>query len=167
MKETELAWAAGFFDGEGCIHITGSFTTIIIGQTDKEPLQRFLEIVHPHNVCTIKKRNTPKDFYVIQASGESAINILHLLYPYLFLKRNKALEAINKRESWANKKAEQLIFTEGNKYEGIKDKSRAVAINNLKLQGHSFEYIGRCFGISRQRVHQIYKVIQLGKRRII
>jgi hypothetical protein len=47
IDREELAWAAGFFDGEGCFSYTnaGRFPMIRIGQTEREPLDRFHTVV--------------------------------------------------------------------------------------------------------------------------
>jgi hypothetical protein len=37
----ELAWAAGFFDGEGSVYFTGKYITLAITQADRRPLDRF------------------------------------------------------------------------------------------------------------------------------
>ena len=39
----ELAWAAGFFDGEGCFCFSeaGQYVCVSITQTEREPLDRF------------------------------------------------------------------------------------------------------------------------------
>lgn len=46
VSRKELTWAAGFFDGEGCLHINNQshqrrVPVLSIGQTDTEPLLRF------------------------------------------------------------------------------------------------------------------------------
>lgn len=43
MNREELAWAAGFFDGEGCFSYSksGQYVCVSIGQTVREPLERF------------------------------------------------------------------------------------------------------------------------------
>jgi hypothetical protein len=43
IEREELAWAAGFFDGEGCISYTqsGKYDMIRIGQCERLPLVRF------------------------------------------------------------------------------------------------------------------------------
>lgn len=51
VQSTELAWAAGFFDGEGNTRLEPSedrlrsYLRISIGQIDKEPLERFRRAV--------------------------------------------------------------------------------------------------------------------------
>src|ERR1700747_1796190 len=41
VPDTEIAWAAGFFDGEGCIGIYGYALRIDLTQARIEPLERF------------------------------------------------------------------------------------------------------------------------------
>ncbi len=52
MKQTDIAWAAGFTDGEGYIgfHSNRSFC-LIIGQKDRSPLDRFIEIFKIWKIC--------------------------------------------------------------------------------------------------------------------
>lgn len=37
----EIAWAAGFFDGEGSVYATGKYLVLAITQADRRPLERF------------------------------------------------------------------------------------------------------------------------------
>lgn len=56
MDDTELAWAAGFFDGEGCIWVRkpqkGSRSKVYmsVNQVDKRPLERFMLAVEVGNI---------------------------------------------------------------------------------------------------------------------
>jgi len=53
QNSSELAWAAGFFDGEGCVFIRtyqrksgpASYLSLSVSQTDRELLERFQEAV--------------------------------------------------------------------------------------------------------------------------
>lgn len=47
VNREELAWAAGFFDGEGCFSYTAKagFATVTIGQVDRRVLDRFQEAI--------------------------------------------------------------------------------------------------------------------------
>ena len=52
MSETELAWAAGFFDGEGCSHVARStkpnvspYVRLAVAQKERGPLFRFQDAV--------------------------------------------------------------------------------------------------------------------------
>ena len=53
MNREELAWAAGFFDGEGCFRLhTGKYAQIIVNQVHPEVLQRFHHAVHSLGILT-------------------------------------------------------------------------------------------------------------------
>lgn len=41
----ELAWAAGFFDGEGCITLSRGIPVVSIAQVERTPLERFMNAV--------------------------------------------------------------------------------------------------------------------------
>jgi hypothetical protein len=43
VDREDLAWAAGFFDGEGCFSFTDrtGYATVAVGQVEREPLERF------------------------------------------------------------------------------------------------------------------------------
>lgn len=141
MKREDIAWAAGFFDGEGSIIIRGTSTKISIGQKAREPLEHFIAIFKVSKIVLYQTKYKSQDytFYSIQMHGETALAILRLMLPYLIVKRNKALEALGKRKN---------IFT--------KDKKRIQLIFLLHSKGHSFTTIGKMLNISRQRAHKIY-----------
>lgn len=104
MKQSEIIWLAGLFDGEGCIHInrqrasarkdlkTDSFrlyAQITLGHL--ATLQRVQRIVgcgsvQPHTVSN-KKAN--KAWCWMSSAGDAA-NLLKLLRPYLFTKKAEA-----------------------------------------------------------------------------
>jgi hypothetical protein len=97
--EVELAWAAGFFDGEGCTSKRSSPQTgicIFIWQNDREVLDRF------RNAVGVGKVYGPYSFpsqhgrvnhqYAI-ANGNS-ITVLDQLFPFLSsIKREQAIKA--------------------------------------------------------------------------
>jgi hypothetical protein len=96
-RQTELAWAAGFFDGEGHIAIhrtrdTSSFSlNLSMAQVDPSPILDFQEIlgigtIGPHRT----KQPNHKDAVVWQSWGAKAGEVLVLLRPYL---RHKATQA--------------------------------------------------------------------------
>lgn len=45
MSTHELAWAAGFFDGEGCVTLCKGYARISITSTDLDMLERFRDAV--------------------------------------------------------------------------------------------------------------------------
>lgn len=107
--ETEAAWAAGFFDGEGC---TSFFSTaapderagrrnhikVTITQNDREVLDRFLAVVGIGAIYAAPKYHR----FSYQAQGyEKARTVIRVIWPYL---------GRLKREQW--ERAEQRWLTE-------------------------------------------------------
>jgi hypothetical protein len=89
----ELAWMAGFFDGEGCINIHFSnkngCTTLRAGVSQKfpEPLER---------IQLLMGGNLYKDRagYVLVFNGKKAEAFLASILPWLFVKRTQAEVAL-------------------------------------------------------------------------
>ena len=89
----EIVWAAGFFDGEGCITYSASgspqathkhYLRLIITQTDPEPLLRFAAAVGAGNVLGPypPKAAQRKPQWTWQVSKEAG-QVLDLLRPHL------------------------------------------------------------------------------------
>ncbi len=93
---TELAWAAGFIDGEGCFHLVGKVNrrgvkkhrfALAASQSDDRPLKRLsLAVGHGnvhgpynHTKDPLRKKVT----YQWSVSGAHAWRIYNLLLPYL------------------------------------------------------------------------------------
>lgn len=82
MSDTEIAWAAGFFDGEGCTaQHTKGYIRIYISQKGRECLDRFRESVGGlGNVYGPDKRG----IYAYAVSRrETVFAVLNILWPYL------------------------------------------------------------------------------------
>jgi len=85
----ELAWAAGFFDGEGCttLHKWGGMRPrVTIGQVDREVLDRFKLAVGRGNVRGPYKKKTPRHqkSYIYDAYGfEKSQAIMCMLWNWL------------------------------------------------------------------------------------
>lgn len=84
MDRFELAWAAGFFDGEGCIRLARGYPNLHLGQTDRRPLDRFRAAVGGGNVTgPYDKRNSRPMFQWTCYTREEVERIVNLLWPYL------------------------------------------------------------------------------------
>lgn len=97
-RETELAWAAGFFDGEGCIQISVTRKngipiyhglSVRLANVDLPSVQRFCSIMSRGSI-NVRTRPFQKTIYTWALGGKSVIQILCLLMPYLRAKRPEA-----------------------------------------------------------------------------
>lgn len=101
-KATDLAWAAGFFDGEGCFstHLQknrGKSFRITIVQVDREVLDKFHQIVQVGNVTgpysPPSHRGQP--YYLYRVQGRAVIDAAKVMWPYLgTLKRSQFRKAV-------------------------------------------------------------------------
>jgi hypothetical protein len=90
--ETELAWAAGFFDGEGSISVRrdsrpGRKPALLldIEQTDQRPLLRFHDAVRAGSLSRRPDSRGPnrKRLYRLHAGDKGTRRIIAALWPWL------------------------------------------------------------------------------------
>lgn len=93
---SDLGWAGGFFDGEGCIHVKNTKhgnIVIQVSQREREPLERLRRIVGVGNIYRIKPNGKGrKGFHVFAVSNVG--DILHFtstLIPFTSVKRNELI----------------------------------------------------------------------------
>lgn len=105
-----IAWAAGFIDGEGCLHITkqkyksprtGEVKTthtfkIHIAQVNLEVLERIKNVLGVHaNIHKIKRNiRSNRQAYTLNYTGKHAYKAMNMVMPFLVRKRPEA-EAVN------------------------------------------------------------------------
>lgn len=101
MNEIELAWAAGFFDGEGSTNVSrtnsGWYIRINIQQNDREVLDRFRSAIgglgNIRGPVQYKYNKNP--WYSYSLTGSKAHQVLNLLFPYLSsVKRNQIITTL-------------------------------------------------------------------------
>jgi hypothetical protein len=95
----ELAWAAGLFDGEGCVRFRrgarGRGLTCSVGQKDREVLDRFHRAV---GVGSIYHERRSDGIYVWQVGARDHVHrVMWLLWPWLSsLKRQQFEQTCNR-----------------------------------------------------------------------
>lgn len=97
MKATEIAYLAGYFDGEGCVSVTSHrykdkvylTRTLVFAQNSKEYCELFSVLLGAGRVY-----KTSKYGYQWRANGKDAVKAASLLYPYLRLKREQVWHKI-------------------------------------------------------------------------
>ena len=99
----DLAWAAGFFDGEGCFSVgTGNlkrsgtrshFVCLTINQVDREVLDKFHSIMGVGSVRgPIARNDSPigtKPLYIYKTTGKNASLVAKLMWSQLGNKKRQ------------------------------------------------------------------------------
>lgn len=124
LQESQLAWMAGFADGEGCIHISkcvskrksGSTNTTYqlifhVSQKERASVARFAEFFGGGSLGVEYRKGNP--YWYWRATGPFASETLKQLLPFMFTKKREAENAIAFQEF---KKAN--VFTRGKKGSG-------------------------------------------------
>ena len=105
--KTELAWAAGVVDGEGCILIYQAHTNtgeawvirLIVSNTDKKMILRLQKIFGIGNLTFTGRRKAGyKDIWRYEVAAKKAEIVLRLLKPYLVTKQTEARIAVESRK---------------------------------------------------------------------
>lgn len=121
-SEIRLAWAAGFLDGEGCIHIakqrykgTRADTYrlgVHVTQNDRTVLERFREVVGiDAPIYRVKRaKNHRRQCFTLNFSGRSALALITLLLEFLERKRDEAQAAL---DFWLNGRVGQRFGARG------------------------------------------------------
>ena len=137
MGKTDLAYLAGFFDGEGNIYIQGLRPSrhcynlsVRISQANRWILERY-RMAFGGLIREIKPTSlTARGIWQWMIAGRQAMAFLKAIYPYLILKQGEAKIAIEfqstrrKRgtslteEEWAIQEAQRLLV------HNLKDKSK-------------------------------------------
>lgn len=98
---SEIAWAAGFFDGEGTTSILSAkrdkWEYVRMGVSQKEigPLEKFQQAVN--GLGRIYKVNTRQIYSWNVYKKEDVIEVLNILWPYLYeTKKKQALKCFER-----------------------------------------------------------------------
>jgi len=106
VGDARLGWAAGFLDGEGCIHIAKQIYSsrrsctyrlgVHVTQNDRSALEHFRRVVGIDAPIYLVKRaaNHRRQCYTLNFSGEKALHLLNKLLPFLQRKYLEAKAAI-------------------------------------------------------------------------
>lgn len=127
ISQIDIAWAAGLFEGEGCIFTNKEYDKrdnksryrerLVLVSTDEDVVKKFHSIVGGNTVSgpNIREdRPNEKPTWRWNVSSKSDVErILNLFLPYLGIRRKErallALERINARpESWVRERCSPL-----------------------------------------------------------
>ena len=87
--DPEVAWAAGFFEGEGTITSSGGRLVARLNNTDSEPVYQFAKIVGFGEVYgPYQYGERRKPFWVWHSEEYDALEVIQLLWPWLSARRH-------------------------------------------------------------------------------
>ena len=98
--DPEVAWAGGFFEGEGTITMSRGRLVVRLNNTDSEPVYRFAKIIAFGEVYGPYHYESPdgsrrKPFWVWLAEEYDALEVLELLWPWLsHRRRGQAMDIV-------------------------------------------------------------------------
>lgn len=114
IQKENIIWAAGFFDGEGCVTIRKRLRPIKIyydlfikiTNTNKESVYKFKKLFTYGSIHS-RKTITGKIAWEWCISGEKALNILNILKPFTVVKTEQINVAIEFQSMTGVKKTEK------------------------------------------------------------
>jgi len=89
LKLTDLSWAGGLLDGEGCFRASTT-PTISVESTSKNTVERLYELFE--GTCSAEKRRTASGRQVFRwrVYGKNAVKVCESVLPYLVEKQKQA-----------------------------------------------------------------------------
>jgi hypothetical protein len=95
VKDTDLAWAAGFIDGEGCftvhLHTSGILSAVLSADNTKiAPIQALKEMFGGKVTLSRKATERTAAAYRWQVNGHTAATVSVLVLPFLRVKQEQA-----------------------------------------------------------------------------
>ena len=92
MTNEELAWAAGFFDGEGCVMIVKKRSAhairLAVCQVNPTPINLFKKFFGGHTLYSTPKNKNWHPQWKWEQDSKSAYETLTKLLPYLIVKKD-------------------------------------------------------------------------------
>lgn len=134
-EEQFTCWLAGFFDGEGCIHLPARGIEVSIASTDPASVRAIQARmgIGVITVVTYDKAEWRTKYHWRVRNLPDAHAILSRLYPFLTIKAVKAALALKRCDEWRTKSAALA--------------ARNVEITALAQSGISHREISRRFGL--------------------
>lgn len=93
-NDADLAYFAGFFDGEGSVSVTNDVLRVSVGQLDKRPLL-MMQGRWGGRLRLVPKGPTYRDIWHWTIESGKAMAVLEELLPHLIVKRDVALVGID------------------------------------------------------------------------
>jgi hypothetical protein len=100
MTPTQIAWAAGLFEGEGSFFMDGKQPVMEIGMTDLDVIQRFADLTDAGWIRTKERPGHWKTIFIHRVKGRHKVTkLIETFLPYLGNRRaHKALDILDQLE---------------------------------------------------------------------
>jgi hypothetical protein len=145
IKTTDIAYLAGYLDGDGCIHIGKEMRkgrlapiyvlAIKIASVNKEPFIDFQRWFGGSISSPLKQRNKNcKDCYHFSTKRENSLRIAHAVLPYL-IERKQECEMLLKFSNTSDEKIKEELIKESRAFKNtglIAQKKHMEEFNPLK-----------------------------------
>src|SRR6266571_8681010 len=91
----DIAWVAGFLEGEGYFGINGHSVRIYVNQTDKDSVEKLRDIISPESNIGFQSRkhygDKHQDIYRFWCYGTVAVGWMMTIYPMMGKRRKEAI----------------------------------------------------------------------------
>jgi len=92
--ETDVAWAAGILEGEGCFSVKRGGIVIACAMTDLDTIQRLQEIMGGYIGKTVVRENRKDCYPWFLSFREDVIRWCVLLLPYMSMRRTEKIREL-------------------------------------------------------------------------
>lgn len=138
-EPTDLAWAAGFFDGEGCVQINKKYTkyvtkkrglvrrytyslSVSAGNMDLRPLRKLIDMFG--GGIAEQRTKEGKFYYQWKTEAKKASSALTLMLPYMMVKKEISQMGVdfqNLKRARGNKLSEEELDVYDGYYQRMKE----------------------------------------------
>ena len=101
LTAVEVAWAAGFLEGEGCFKVTCPNPIIVTTQKEREPLDR-LQAAFGGTIARPSSPSQSGPIYRLTLSGTLAVQAMMTVYGLMSTRRQKAIRIVLKKWKASN-----------------------------------------------------------------
>ena len=91
VSTVQLAWVAGFLEGEGCFSLAGKTPTCSANQVQQEPLLRLSQIFGGR-LTLVPRRGRAQPIWSWRIVGQRAVEVMLTLWTFMSPKRRSEIE---------------------------------------------------------------------------
>lgn len=148
MNSEELAWIAGWLEGEGSFITRGTTCSVTASSTDLDVLERVRSLAGGRVHAITKRQAHWKDAWVWTLSGTPAYELMTRLLPWLGSRRAaRAQEVLAQRDAYEAERA--------SKTEALN--AKRARMRELRATGMTHDQIARELGVHRTSVSHVLR----------